>query len=323
MLRWIVVLALAAGCGSTKVEKKIELVALAPDAPVTVHNRAPNFDYEVICEINVSRSGSTIFVDTDGAAYDDILSSEARKCGASEVLNTGARGFTTTYGSGGSSANVYVKGLAFRQKSEVQKIATENYKKIGIAASAGNVPALQKLLSGLNTDRSKRFSLDSHLLDVLLYNEAKSGNRCSIKTIAYLERLNAKLLWVKLPEKLGGTLLENGDFTQCHGLLRKHYYEVENRQELLVHINNKTVSVLDHFTGSSKDVGLIRELVPLNALARQEINASCKVSDTDETCLLKPRFQEIGAALGKLLPKYQTRPAISAPLFELKKQVDV
>ena len=297
-----------AGCGSTAVKKIVDLPSLPEDHPVTVYTELPNFRYEVICEIDISREGS--FVSTNLSSYKSNIEVEARKCGTDKGLLVGLNGTSTTstYGTNyglnrSTSYDIVVQGYGIRQTSEVDKLSgRETIKSFGTAVALDNITAVQKIVKDVNKDSAKRSFNDDLLLTYVVFVNAQKGFECPKATIDYL--VNGYGVWItKL--NYGSDLVNSSakDLALCGNLLTKSYLLIENRPDLLTYINNSVVGILNYATRSKSDLQKLEHLKPLLSQADEEIRKACIVSETSEICLFKKRFQELRESIKKITHK--------------------
>lgn len=143
MIKWFIVSVLLVGCGSTSVDRKIKLDALANGVPVKIFDtELPEFDYEVVCEISIKSNGA--FTSGNRSSYNEKISNEARTCGATMAINERLLGYRTQ-----SSTNVTVTAKAIRQTSAARFFGKSQVEKLKLALRARNYQAIGGALQGL------------------------------------------------------------------------------------------------------------------------------------------------------------------------------
>ncbi len=292
-------LILLAGCGSTHVKKKIELPPLPADAPVEVFMDHPNFRYDVICDINITRRGD--FISTTREAYRSNVEVEARKCGANMAFIQSLIGTTS---------NVTVTGYAIKKLSDADKLVDmEGLKRLGRAANLDNLEVTKKIIQDLevNKDRDMRSPNDDTVLQFLIYENAKLGSNCPKKVINYLMKdYNVRLM--KFDFKTGALGSDPRKVAACELVLKDSYPHFYNRPALLSYVNNYIVGILNYYSGSREDLIGLQKINGVLPLVMKEIKDTCAKDATSEVCSFKPRFQEIRGHIQKILPKVKDAP---------------
>ncbi len=276
---------LLASCGSTKVKKKIELAPLANDKYVEVYTTLPPFQYEVVCEIDISRSGN--FVATDMESYKSNVAAEARKCGADKGLIENLHGWQSSSG----GADIKVKAYAIRQTSETDRLQGENVKSLATAAAIDNLPALKEILKEVNTKPESRSTQDNLIMEHILYLTSKKGLKCPPNmTNLFIKNYGVTLNKFDYEER-NFISSQAHEIVFCSEVFEKSYANFQNKDEVRRVFNDALISAINEpiRKDRQKKISKINRVMPLIA---KDVDAACKKDALSAFCVYEKQLKD-------------------------------
>lgn len=295
-------------CGSTKVKKLVTLPSLSKDVEVEILTKEPDFGYEIICDVTITRKGN--FVSTQLEAYKSNMKRIVRDCGTKLGLLVRLSGTSTTSYSvinnqlaSSTGHNIMVKGYAIRQTTEKMKITDkETVKKLVTAFSFGNTKVIDLLLKDVNNEQKMRSPYDEKVLQTILRQNASLGAKCNEKSIRHFhEKYNVKLS--KLREKIGKFREASpGNLIYCDGFLNYNYENIKNKLEVAKYVHKKAFDVLKYYSGkrSEKKMLKIASVIPKIS---SDIKKACTQDETSELCLYRGEYQALKDMIIKIKRK--------------------
>lgn len=292
LLMCLAVVILMTSCSSTKVEKIGDKIysRLPENEPVQVFAaHYPDLVYEEICKIDLVRN-TEFSLKTSADDYYDELKVEARKCGANGVVVN----YSSRYG---KNISIYATGIKIL--SEESKIKSDDIKKLSLATQTSNISAMEKMLSNVTKNRSKRAPSDTKIIDGLLYIYARKGFGCDVKMVELFKNYEAiipNFNYIKIFQD--GLYDEN--IIYCKNILLHSFPQIKEKGKFAIELNNHFLNFLNHLSTRGKHISQkLSAYEMLFKLVISVIKEECAKDETSELCILKSSFNKHEKSLVK------------------------